>query len=89
MLKNAESELTDDQIESLAVLASMDMYTADAWRIKATSLRAAMWRLTWFVNTAISMVDDIDVFKPVRKEHPHDTSALSGTVPGSFLLQSR
>ena len=74
-LKNAESELTDEQIEALAELAAMDFHTAEAWRIKemlrwvrkATTLRGAMWRLTWFVNTATSMVDGIDTLKPVRK----------------------
>ena len=35
---------------------------------KATTLRGGgMWRLTWFVNTAISVVDGIDTLKPVRK----------------------
>ena len=74
-LKNAESELTDEQIEALAELAAMDFHTAEAWRIKemlrwvrkATTLRGAMWRLTWFVNTATSMVDGIDTLKPVHK----------------------
>ena len=74
-LKNADSELTDDQIEALTELAAMDFHTAEAWRIKemlrwvrkATTLRGAMWRLTWFVNTATSMVDGIDMLKPVRK----------------------
>lgn len=62
-LKNAESELSDNQIEALAELASIDFHTADAWRIKE--------KLRWVRKAtplnATSMVDGIGVLKPVRK----------------------
>ena len=59
-LKAAEGKLTDKQTDALAALVNMDLRTAEAWRIKellrwvrrATSLRAAKWRLSWFVKLA-------------------------------------
>ena len=74
-LKNADGPLTEKQIDALAELMSMDMQTSKAWRIKemlrwvrkATSMRGAQWRLTNFVNVALTLVTDVDLLKPVRK----------------------
>ena len=63
------------QTAALAELVAMDLQTANAWRIKEIlrwvrrvgSLRAASWRLTWFVNMARPLIDGADLLKPVRK----------------------
>jgi hypothetical protein len=62
------------------------------WVRKATSLHAAMWRLTWFVNTATSMVNGIGMLKPVRKalqtvtKHRHAILARWKTGHGNVRL---
>lgn len=74
-LKKAESQFTEAQLDALTELVTLDLHTANAWRVKellrwvrkATSMRAAQWRLTWFLNVARSMVANIDLLKPVRK----------------------
>ena len=74
-LKNADGPLTEKQFDALAELMSMDMQTSKAWRIKemlrwvrkAPSMRGAQWRLTNFVNVALTLVADVDLLKPVRK----------------------
>jgi transposase len=56
-LKNAEGPLSDDQRAALAELEQMDFFTAIAWRIKemlrwvrkASTSRAAKWRLSNFL----------------------------------------
>lgn len=73
-LKKAEGHFTGAQLDALAELVAMDLHTANAWRIKellrwvrkAASMRAAQWRLTWFLNVAQSLAAGIDVLKPVR-----------------------
>jgi transposase len=74
-LKKAEGNFTEAQLDALAELVSMDLHTANAWRVKemlrwvrkATSIRAARWRMTWFLNVAETVVADVDLLKPVRK----------------------
>jgi len=74
-LKNADGPLTENQVDALAELMSMDMQTSKAWRIKemlrwvrkATTMRGAQWRLTNFVNVALKLIADVDLLKPVRK----------------------
>jgi len=74
-LKKAEGQFTAKQLDALAELVAMDLHTANAWRIKellrwvrrADSMRAAKWRLTWFLNVARSLVADVALLKPVRK----------------------
>jgi transposase len=74
-LKKAEGRFTEKQLDALAELVAMDLHTANAWRIKellrwvrrADSMRAAKWRLTWFLNMARSLIADVDLLKPVGK----------------------
>ena len=74
-LKAAESDLTEKQLDVLAELEAMDLHTAEAWRIKellrwirrATNLRAARWRLTWFLNLANELCNEKKLLTPVRK----------------------
>ena len=74
-LKAAEGKLTDKQTDALAALVNMDLRTAEAWRIKellrwvrrATSLRAAKWRLSWFVKLAQELVGEDKLLAPVKK----------------------
>lgn len=93
-LKNADGPLTEKQIDALAELMSMDMQTSKAWRIKemlrwvrkATSMRAAQWRMTNFINVALKLIADIDLLKPVRKAlntvNDHRTAILARWVSG-------
>jgi transposase len=75
ILKKAEGQFTEKQLDALAELVSMDLHTANAWRIKellrwvrrAETMRAAKWRLTWFAGMAWSLVTGIDLLKPVGK----------------------
>ena len=74
-LKAAESRLTEKQKEALAELEAMELKTAEAWRIKellrwvrkAPTIRAAKWRLTWFLNFAKELCGDEKLLSPVRK----------------------
>jgi len=74
-LKNSDEKLTDKQRNALAELASMNLCTAEAWRIKemlrwvrkAQTRQAAKWRLTCFLNLAKKMVADVNLLKPVAK----------------------
>ena len=74
-LKAAESELTEKQIDALAELESMELKTSEAWRIKellrwvrrATTIRAAKWRLTWFLNLAKELCNGEELLAPVRR----------------------
>jgi transposase len=74
-LKASEGNFTDRQLDALAELESMDLHTAEAWRIKellrwvrrATCLRAARWRLTWFLNLANRICKTKQLLAPVRK----------------------
>jgi len=93
-LKNADGPLTEKQIDALAELLSMDMQTFKAWRIKemlrwvrkATSMRAAQWRLTNFINVTSKLIADIDLLKPVRKAlntiNDHRAAILARWVSG-------
>ena len=74
-LKAAEAQLTDRQTDALTELVTMDLKTAEAWRIKellrwvrrASSLRAAKWRLTWFLNLAKELVEGEELLAPMKK----------------------
>jgi len=74
-LKKSEGTFTESQLDALAELVEMDLHTATAWRIKemlrwvrrATTLRGAKWRLTWFLNIARNMTEGIDLLAPVRR----------------------
>ena len=73
-LKASESQLTEKQIDALAKLEVMELKTAEAWRIKellrwvrkASTLQAAKWRLSWFLNLAKTLCND-ELLSPVRK----------------------
>ena len=75
VLKNADGQLTEQQIAAIAELAAMDMHTASAWRIKetlrwirkATSEQAAKWRITAFLKFARELCDQEPALTPVRK----------------------
>ena len=51
-LKKAEGQFTEAQLDALMELVTMDLHTANAWRVKellrwvrkATSMRAAQWQ---------------------------------------------
>ena len=74
-LKGAEQAFTDNQLEALAELVSRDLQTATAWRIKellrwvrkATTLRAAKWRRSWFLRYARELAAMSELLAPVRK----------------------
>ena len=74
-LKASESTLTEKQIDALAELEAMELKTAEAWRIKellrwvrrAQTIRAAKWRLTWFLNLAKELCEGEELLAPVRK----------------------
>lgn len=75
VLKNAEGRLTERQVDALAELAAMDLHTSTAWRVKealrwirrATSVQAAKWRLTSFLNFARELIGKEAALSPVRK----------------------
>ncbi|NTV15665.1 MAG: ISL3 family transposase [Desulfobulbaceae bacterium] len=75
VLKNADGQLTEQQIEAIAELAATDMHTASAWRIKealrwirkATSERAAKWRISAFLKFARELCDQEPILAPVTK----------------------
>jgi len=75
VLKNAEGRLTERQVDALAELAAMDLHTSTAWRVKealrwirrATSVQAAKWRLTSFLNFARQLIGKEAALSPVRK----------------------
>ena len=73
-LKKSEGKFTENQLNALADLVSMDLHTATAWRVKemlrwvrrAETVQGAKWRLTWFLNIAREMLEGVDLLKPVR-----------------------
>ena len=75
VLKASEREFTESQLDALAELETMEMSTAEAWRIKemlrwvrrAETIRAAKWRLTWFLNLAKELCAGDELLAPVRK----------------------
>ena len=75
ILKAADGELTDEQIEAIAELEVKGLHTAKAWRVKemlrwvnhAPSLRAAKWRMSYFINYAREFVKDIPALEAVSK----------------------
>jgi transposase len=74
-LKGAEQAFTEKQLEALAELVSRDLQTATAWRIKellrwvrkATTLRAAKWRRSWFLRYARELAAQSELLAPVRQ----------------------
>lgn len=74
-LKGAENDLTEKQLDALAELVCQDLQTATAWRIKellrwvrkAKTMRAAKWRLTWFLRYAWELAAEAELLEPVRK----------------------
>ena len=74
-LKGAERDLTEKQIDALAELVCQGLQTATAWRIKellrwvrkAQTLRAAKWRLSWFLRYAKELAAESELLAPVRK----------------------
>lgn len=75
VLKNADGQLTERQVEAIAELAALDMHTATAWRVKealrwirkATSEQAAKWRLSSFLKFARELIGRESALAPVRK----------------------
>lgn len=75
ILKAADGKLTDEQIEAIVELEVEGLHTAKAWRVKEMlrwvnrdySLRAAKWRMTYFINYAREFVKDIPVLEAVSK----------------------
>jgi len=75
VLKGANNNLTEKQVDTLAELAAMDLHTSTAWRIKealrwirqATDERKAAWRLNWFIKYAKELIGREGMLAPVRK----------------------
>lgn len=67
--------LTDNQLVALAEIIDQGLDTATAWRIKeklawvrkASSRRAARWRITHYLNCASCLVGDMPRLEPMRK----------------------
>jgi len=74
-VKGAEKEFTEKQLDALAELVCRDFQTATAWRIKellrwvrkAAILRAAKWRLTWFLRYPRELAAESEPLAPVRR----------------------
>jgi transposase len=74
-LKATESDVTEKQIDALTELETLELKTAEAWRIKellrwvrqAPTIRAAKWRLTWFLNLAKELCEGEQLLSPVRR----------------------
>lgn len=74
VLKNADGQLTEQQIAAIAELAALDMRIAACriketlrWIRKATSEQAAKWRITAFLKFARALCDLKPALAPVRK----------------------
>lgn len=75
VLKASDKGLTDSQVDAIVELEVSDLCTAKAWRIremlrwvnKAESLRAAKWRMTYFINYAQELIQDNPLLSPVAK----------------------
>lgn len=75
VLKGANNNLTDKQIDALAELDAMNLHTSTAWRIKealrwvrqATDERRAAWRLNWFIKYAKKLIAQKSMLAPIRK----------------------
>lgn len=73
VLKASDKGLTEAQIDAIAELEATGMNTSKAWRIremlrwvnKAASLRAAKWRMTYFINYAKELVAEESSLQPV------------------------
>ncbi len=75
LLKAADGKLTEKQIEAIAELDVTGLHTAKAWRVKemlrwvrkASSIRAAKWRMGYFLNYARDLIRVNAVLEPVAK----------------------
>lgn len=75
VLKASDKGLTDAQVDAIVELEVSDLCTAKAWRIremlrwvnKAESLRAAKWRMSYFINYARDLTEDNPLLAPVVK----------------------
>jgi transposase len=75
VLKASDKGLTESQIDAIVELEVADLCTAKAWRIretlrwvnKAASLRAAKWRMGYFINYAKEQVEQSPLLQPVLK----------------------
>jgi len=75
VLKASDKGLTESQIDAIVELEVADLCTAKAWRIremlrwvnKAESLRAAKWRMGYFINYAKELVEQNSILTPVKK----------------------
>jgi transposase len=75
VLKRADGNLSNAQVEALIELEASDLMTALAWQIKeklrwvrkATTRNAARWRITNFLRHAREVVEDEPILAPVRK----------------------
>jgi len=75
VLKASDKGLTDSQIEAIVELEAANLQTAKAWRIRETlrwvngapSLRAAKWRMTYFINYAKELASESPLMLPVVK----------------------
>ncbi|WP_309474554.1 transposase [Vibrio diabolicus] len=72
VLKNAESPMTDKQVQALVELEQYELETAKAWRVKeklrwirgAKTTQAARWRVT---NFTLNETGSSNALEPVRK----------------------
>lgn len=75
VLKAYDKGLTESQIDAIVELEIAGLCTAKAWRIRemlrcvnrAESLRAAEWRMGYFINYAKELVEDNPILTPVAK----------------------
>lgn len=75
LLKAADGKLTEKQVEAIAELDVTGLHTAKAWRVKemlrwvrkAPSIRAAKWRMGYFINYARHLIRVNAVLEPVAK----------------------
>lgn len=75
LLKAADGKLTEKQVEAIAELDVTGLHTAKAWRVKemlrwvrkASSIRAAKWRMGYFINYARDLIRVNAVLEPVAK----------------------
>ena len=75
VLKASDKGLTESQIDAIVELEVADLCTAKAWRIretlrwvnKAASLRAAKWRMSYFINYTKEQVEQSPLLQPVLK----------------------
>ncbi|HAS6981947.1 transposase [Vibrio parahaemolyticus] len=75
VLKNAESLMTDKQVQALVETEQYELETAKAWRVKeklrwireAKTTQANCWRVTNFIKFTLNETGSSNALEPVRK----------------------